>query len=62
MLGGKGRDIKQQTIIHFRSGQGPVAGFCEHGNETLGSIKKTCYCLTSLNNVSAFQRIFCTME
>jgi hypothetical protein len=25
----------------------PVAGFCEHGNEPLGSIKKSGYCLTS---------------
>jgi hypothetical protein len=22
-------------------------GFCEHGNEPSGSMKKTCYCLTS---------------
>jgi hypothetical protein len=27
--------------------KGPVAGFCEHGNEPSGSIKKACYCLTS---------------
>jgi hypothetical protein len=25
----------------------PMAGFCEHGNEPSGSMKKTCYCLTS---------------
>jgi hypothetical protein len=24
----------------------PLAGFCEHGNETSGSIKKAGYCLT----------------
>jgi hypothetical protein len=30
-----------------RSGQGPVAGFCEDGNEPFGSIKKAGYCLTS---------------
>jgi hypothetical protein len=29
------------------SGQGPVAGFCEHGNETSGSIMKVGYSLTS---------------
>jgi hypothetical protein len=28
------------------SGQGPVAGFCEHGNEPSGSIKKAGYSLT----------------
>jgi hypothetical protein len=27
--------------------QGPVVGFCEHGNEPSGSIKKAGYCLTS---------------
>jgi hypothetical protein len=27
------------------SGEGPVAGFCEHGNELSGSMKKACYCL-----------------
>jgi hypothetical protein len=26
------------------SGYGPVAGFCEHGNEPSGSIKKASYC------------------
>jgi hypothetical protein len=26
---------------------GPVAGFCENGNELSGSIKKAGYCLTS---------------
>jgi hypothetical protein len=26
---------------------GPVAGFCEHGNEPSGSIKKAGYCLKS---------------
>jgi hypothetical protein len=29
------------------SGYGPVAAFCEHGNETSGSIKKAGCCLTS---------------
>jgi hypothetical protein len=29
------------------SGQDPVAGFCEHGNEPSGSIKKVVYSLTS---------------
>jgi hypothetical protein len=28
------------------SGLGPVAGFCKHGNETSGSIKKVGYYLT----------------
>jgi len=28
------------------SGEGPVAGFCEHGNEPSGFIKKAGYCLT----------------
>jgi hypothetical protein len=28
------------------SGWGPVAGFCEHGNEPSGSAKKVCYALT----------------
>jgi hypothetical protein len=28
-------------------GWSPVAGFCEHGNEPLGCIKKAGYCLTS---------------
>jgi hypothetical protein len=28
------------------SGQGPVVGFCEHGNERSGSIKKAGYFLT----------------
>jgi hypothetical protein len=27
--------------------QGPVAGFCEHGDEPSGSVKKAGYCLTS---------------
>jgi hypothetical protein len=26
---------------------GPVAGFCEHGNEPLGSVKNADYCLKS---------------
>jgi hypothetical protein len=29
------------------SGQGPVAGFCEHGNEPSGPIKKAGHYLTS---------------
>jgi hypothetical protein len=29
------------------SGQGPVAGFCEHSNEPSGFIKKAVYCLTN---------------
>jgi hypothetical protein len=29
------------------SGKDPVAGFCEHGSEPSGSIKKVGYCLTS---------------
>jgi hypothetical protein len=29
------------------SGHGPMAGFCEHSNEPLGSIKKGGYSLTS---------------
>jgi hypothetical protein len=29
------------------SGERPVAGFCEHGNEPPGSIKKAGYFLTS---------------
>jgi hypothetical protein len=29
------------------SGQGPVAGFCKHGNERSCSIKKAGYCLTT---------------
>jgi hypothetical protein len=29
------------------SGQGPVTGFCENGNEPSGSIKKVGYFLTS---------------
>jgi hypothetical protein len=29
------------------SGQGPLVGFCQHGNEPSGSIKKAGYCLTS---------------
>jgi hypothetical protein len=29
------------------SGQDPVAGLCDHGDETSGSIKKAGYCLAS---------------
>jgi hypothetical protein len=29
------------------SGEGPLVGFCEHGNEPSGSIKKAGYCLRS---------------
>jgi len=29
------------------SGECPMAGFCEHGNEPSASIKKAGYCLTS---------------
>jgi hypothetical protein len=29
------------------SGQGQMVGFCEHGNEPSGFIKKAGYCLTS---------------
>jgi hypothetical protein len=29
------------------SGQGPVAGFCLHGNKTSGSMKKAGCCLTN---------------
>jgi hypothetical protein len=37
-------DLKRNRVVRFGlntsdSGQGPVAGCCEHGNEHLGSIK-----------------------
>jgi hypothetical protein len=34
------------------SGQGPVAGFCEHDNESSGSIKKAGYFFTSWETIS----------
>jgi len=34
-------------VLRLWSGQGPVVGFCEHGNEPSGSTKKAGYLLTS---------------
>jgi hypothetical protein len=34
-------DLREMDLAG--SGQGPVAGFCEHSNEPLGSIKKVGY-------------------
>jgi len=31
---------------------GPVVGFCDHGNEPSGSIKKSVYCLESWVTIS----------
>jgi len=34
-----------------------VAGFCEHGNEPSGSMKKTCYSLTTWLTISFSKNI-----
>jgi hypothetical protein len=42
-------------------GKGLVTGFCEHGNEPSGSIKKAGYFLQA-EYLSTFQKISCTIE
>jgi len=39
------------------SGKGPVAGFCEHGDEPSGSINKAGYCSTSWVTMSFWKNI-----
>jgi hypothetical protein len=56
-----GKSVSVCGLDSCGSGQAPVVGFCEHGNEPSGSIKCREF-LDYLSLLSAFQEGLCSME